>query len=135
MKRILTLLVVASLVTSPAFAYGPDKPEKVNLSEAAAEAALEVVAAESAGLELTPPPQYVAGVNGGEPVVQRLGGSSGQFDGHGQARMRRLRERRRRHCTILSVPTPENGHPCRKADTKKAADRPPFCSNVARPTG
>jgi len=66
MKRVLTLLVVASLVTSPAFAYGPDKPEKVNLSEAAAEAAREVVAAESVGLELTPPPQESAGVNGGK---------------------------------------------------------------------
>lgn len=69
MKRILTLLVVASLVTSPAFAYGPDKPEKVNLSEAAAEAAREVVAKEFMSVELTPPSQVETGVSGGKVAL------------------------------------------------------------------
>jgi len=64
MKRVLTLLVVASLVTSPAFAYGPDKPDKVDLSEAAAEAAREVVAAEFVSLELAPTPQEGTGISG-----------------------------------------------------------------------
>ncbi len=66
MKRILTLLVVASLVTSPAFAYGPDKPDKVDLSEAAVEAAREVVAAEIVSLELAPPPQDESGISAGK---------------------------------------------------------------------
>jgi len=66
MKKVLTLLVAASLVTGPAFAYGPDEPDKVDLSEAAVEAAREVVAAESVSLELTPPPQEGTGISGGK---------------------------------------------------------------------
>ena len=69
MKRLLTLLVVASLVTSPAFAYGPDKPEKVDLLEAAAEAAREVVAEDFVSLELTPPPQESSGISGGKVAL------------------------------------------------------------------
>jgi hypothetical protein len=63
MKKILTLMVVASLLASPALAYaGPNDPDKaktkVDLTAAAEAAAKEIVAEESAALPLaTPAPQ------------------------------------------------------------------------------
>jgi hypothetical protein len=68
MKKVLALLVVASLAASPAFAYGPDKPDEKSLKEAAAEVVREMVVAESTTIEVTPP-QDSAGISGGRTAV------------------------------------------------------------------
>ncbi len=63
MKRALTLVIVASLLTSPALAYAgpndPDKPAPVNLTVAAKEAAKEVVLTDmgAGAIKESAPPQ------------------------------------------------------------------------------
>lgn len=66
MKRTLALLVVASLVTTPALAYGPDDKDKIAidskaLGEAVVKAAREVVVTDSTKSTLAITPQTTPG--------------------------------------------------------------------------